>query len=81
MFHPERSFLCSALAQRVNKATYDDFKEAVKLHRSFLDEVEAERCHLYYPPMKGKPYVLSAWLGNQDEGRSQLGGIHFLPMV
>ena len=78
---PQKLYEVSALAQRVNKATYDDFKEAVKLHGSFLEEVEAERSHLYYPPMKGKPYVLSffdASLGKEEDGRSQLGGIHFL---
>ena len=78
---PQKLYEVSAMAQKVNKATYDDFKEAVKLHGSFLEEVAAERGHLHYPQQKGKPYLLSffdASLGKEEDGRSQLGGIHFL---
>ena len=78
---PQLLYEVSLLAQRVSKATHGDFKEALKLHQKFLDEVEEGRAVLKYPRMSGTPYLVTffdASLGKESDGKSQLGAIHFL---
>ena len=78
---PQKLYEISLLAQRVNKATYGDYQEAVKLYKSIKEEMEAGRARLFYPKMGGKPYVVSffdASLGKEADGKSQLGSMHFL---
>ena len=78
---PQLLYEVSLLAQRVSKATHGDFKEALKLHQKFLQEVEEGRAVLKYPKMDGIPYLVTffdASLGKEADGKSQLGAIHFL---
>ena len=76
---PQLLYEVSLLAQRVSKATHGDFKEALKLHQKFLDEVEEGRAVLKYPRMSGTPVTFfDASLGKESDGKSQLGAIHFL---
>eukprot|EP00435_Cladocopium_sp_Y103_P006671 s1678_g2.t1 len=78
---PHLLYWTCSLAQRVNQATYADFVEAVKLHELMVAEAGAGRARLFYPKIKGEPYVVSyfdASLGKERDGKSQLGGIHFL---
>ena len=78
---PHMLYTTSYLAGRASQAVYADFVDACKVHRTMLQEAEAGRARLYYPPMKGEPYILSyfdASLGKEDGGRSQLGSLHFL---
>ena len=78
---PQLLYEVSLLAQRVSKATHGDFKEALKLHQKFLQEVEEGRAVLKYPKLDGIPYLVTffdASLGKEADGKSQLGAIHFL---
>ena len=80
---PHLLYQVSNLAQRVNKATYADYREAVKLHGQFLDEVEKGRARLLYPKLneKDKLFYVSyfdASVGKEQDGKSQLGAVHFL---
>lgn len=79
---PQMLYEVSHLAQRVTRASKDDYKNALKLHGRFLEEASAGRSVLRYPKLgKGKLFVVSyfdASLGKEEEGRSQLGSIHFL---
>lgn len=57
---PHLLYSTSSLAQRVNRATYGDFDEAVKLHKVMVAEAEAGRARLHYPETKpAEPFVLS----------------------
>eukprot|EP00435_Cladocopium_sp_Y103_P009668 s4251_g2.t1 len=51
---PHLLYQVSNLAQRVNKATYADYREAVKLHSQFLDEAAQGRAQLVYPKLNEK---------------------------
>ena len=79
---PQMLYEVSHLAQRVTRASKDDYKNALKLHGRFLEEASAGRSVLRYPKLgNGKLFVVSyfdASLGKEEEGRSQLGSIHFL---
>ena len=78
---PHMLYEVSALAQKVSRATGADFKEAVKLHRKFVNEAEVGRAALYYPPQDGSFYLTSffdASLGKEEDCKSQLGVLHFL---
>ena len=79
---PQMLYEVSHLAQRVTKASKEDYKTALKLHGRFLEEANQGRSALRYPKLgKGKLFVVSyfdASLGKEEEGRSQLGSIHFL---
>ena len=57
----------------MTRATHEDFKEAVKLHKLFLDEAKARRAKLTYPRLDERErffYLLffDAFLGKEDEG-------------
>ena len=78
---PQCLYEVSLLAQRVTRATHDDMKAAVALHKKFLQEKEAGRVKIRYPKMDGVPYLVTyfdASLGKEKDGKSQLGSIHFL---
>ena len=67
----------------MSRATYDDWKEAVQLHKRFCEEADAGRARIRYPRCnpKEKLYVLSffdASLGKEKDGKSQLGALHFV---
>ena len=82
---PHMLYKVSRLAQRVTRATKADYQEALKLHAEFLDEAEQGRACLHYPRLgRGKPMIVTyfdASLGKEEDGRSQLGNIHFLTTV
>ena len=78
---PQMLYSVSSLAQRVSKATYADYQEAVGLHKRFLEEVREGRAELKYPRLQGTPFLVTffdASLGKEADGKSQLGAIHFL---
>lgn len=80
---PQMMYEVSSLAQRVTKASRKDYQEALKLHKRFVEEADAGRSSLHYPPLKGdeKLFIATyfdASLGKEEDGRSQLGQIHFL---
>ena len=80
---PHLLYEVSSLAQRVNRATHADYKEAVKLHQKFLEESNQGRAQITYPPLREKDklfYVsyFDASVGREEDGKSQLGAIHFL---
>ena len=80
---PHLLYQVSNLAQRVNKATYADYREAVKLHGQFLEEAAQGRAQLVYPKLneKDKLFYVSyfdASVGREQDGKSQLGAVHFL---
>ena len=80
---PHMLYEVSNLAQRLTKATHADYKEAVKLHQKFVEEANAGRARLTYPPLdkNNKWFYVSyfdASLGKESDGKSQLGAVHFL---
>ena len=80
---PHMLYEVSNLAQRATKATYADYKEAVKLHQKFVEEANAGRARLTYPPLdkNNKWFYVSyfdASLGKESDGKSQLGAVHFI---
>ena len=80
---PHMLYEVSSLAQRVTKASKKDYQEALKLHKRFVEEADAGRSSLHYPPLKkgGKLFLATyfdASLGKEEEGRSQLGAVHFM---
>eukprot|EP00435_Cladocopium_sp_Y103_P057834 s201_g20.t1 len=80
---PHLLYEVSALAQRVSRAQHSDYKEAVKLHRKFKEEASQGRARLTYPKLeeKDKLFYISffdASVGKEEDGKSQLGSIHFL---
>ena len=80
---PHLLYHVSDLAQRVNKATFADYREAVKLHSLFIEEAEQGRAQLVYPKLneKDKLFYVSyfdASVGKEQDGKSQLGAVHFL---
>ena len=80
---PQLLYEVSSLAQRVNRATHEDFKEAVELYHKFKTEAEEGRAVLKYPrldPSENYFYVsyFDASLGKEADGKSQLGAIHFV---
>lgn len=78
---PHMLYEVSLLAQKVSCATGADYREAKKLHGRFVQEAEAGRAVLKYPPQNGELYLASffdASLGKEESGRSQLGAIHFM---
>ena len=78
---PQCLYEVSLLAQRVSKATHEDIKAALALHKKMLVEKEAGRVRIRYPKMEGTPYLVTyfdASLGKEVDGKSQLGSIHFL---
>jgi len=80
---PHMLYEVSALAQRVSRAQHSDYKEAVKLHGKFKEEASQGRARLTYPKIeeKEKMFYISffdASVGKEEDGKSQLGSIHFL---
>ena len=80
---PHLLYEVSSLAQRVTKASKKDYQEALKLHQKFVEEMQAGRSSLHYPILKktGKLFLATyfdASLGKEEDGRSQLGAMHFL---
>ena len=80
---PHMLYEVSALAQRVSRAQHSDYKEAVKLHGKFKEEASQGRARLTYPKIeeKDKLFYISffdASVGKEEDGKSQLGSIHFL---
>lgn len=79
---PHLLYEVSSLAQRVTKATHEDYKEALKLTQKFIEEAEAGRASLTYPVLNDKKmFFLSffdASLGKEQDGKSQLGALHFV---
>ena len=75
----------SRLAQKVTKASKEDYREALKLHQRFLEEAEQGRACLHFPRLsRGKLCLVTyfdASLGKEEDGRSQLGSVHFLTTV
>ena len=57
---PQMLYEVSHLAQRVTRASKDDYKNALKLHGRFLEEASAGRSVLRYPKLgNGKLFVVS----------------------
>ena len=79
---PHLLYQVSSLAQRVTKATFEDYREAVALTKKFVEEAEAGRASLTYPVQNDKElFYLSffdASLGKEEDGKSQLGAMHFV---
>ena len=79
---PQCLYEVSSLAQRVSKAGAADYKEALKLLEKLRYESEQGRAALRYPVLKDEElYVVTyfdASLGKEQDGKSQLGAMHFL---
>ena len=82
---PHLLYEVSRLAQKVTKATKEDYCEALKLHGKFLEEAQQGRACLHFPPLGKEKLCLvtyfDASLGKEEDGKSQLGSIHFLTTV
>ena len=82
---PHLLYEVSKLAQRVSGATYQDFQDAVKLHKKAVQEAAEGRGCLRYPTLRlrsgERPYLVTyfdASLGKEKDGKSQLGHVHFM---
>ena len=82
---PHLLYDVSRLAQRVTKASMEDYREALKLHQRFLEEAEQGRACLRFSRLSRDKLCLvtcfDASLGKEGDGRSQLGSIHFLTTI
>lgn len=78
---PEYMFVVSDLAQRVTRATYEDWKKATQVLREMKESAKQGQARIQYRPIEGDPVFATyfdAALGKKSELKGQQGEIHFL---
>ena len=79
---PEILYLVSRLAQSINHGTIATFNEAIKVLNLMKEEVHRGHGRLWYRHIPEKELAVftffDASLGKEEQGRSQLGSIHFV---
>jgi hypothetical protein len=79
---PQILYLVSRLAQSINHGTIATFNEAIKVLNLMKEEVHRGHGRLWYRHIPEKELAVftffDASLGKEEQGRSQLGSIHFV---
>ena len=79
---PQMLYSVSKLAQKVTKATVQDFKDALKTLSTMKEEAKLGRARLWYQKIPEEELQVFSYfdasLGKEDQGRSQLASVHFV---
>ena len=79
---PQVLYLVSKLSQQVNHATVATFQEGLKVLKLMKQESSEGRARLNYKSIPEKRMVIATFfdasLGKEDQGKSQLGAVHFV---